>query len=252
VYGAASSTVDDDPPTLPPFEVPGFPPDFDPAPLPDPYPEDPYPGDGDTGGDGGGGSEPIPDALCPLLLANKPEGCGNPVLMPAGATYGEAEFQFGSALQGALSYTRTPTTFPVVAESLLSALATHTSALARLTVPVDNVNRQLIEAVQAACDLQSALISVDFGQFGLRPNPSEVRCAQIVKILIDETGIPFTPWFVSWLDRQSSLAITDFIPQTILNWISPDNSLERKEKKAQRDATCANWWTEVQARRCGQ
>lgn len=79
MYGAASSTVDEDPPTLPPFEVPGFPPDYDPVPLPDPYPEDPYPDDGDTGGDGGGGSEPIPEEpnpACPILeQAARDAGC---------------------------------------------------------------------------------------------------------------------------------------------------------------------------------
>ena len=58
-------------------------------------------------------------------------------------------------------------------------------------------------------------------------------------------------WFFGWRDAYK-IDLGDLgIPQTIVSWITPENSLNAKYQKATADAKCAKWWVQVQNQQCG-
>lgn len=242
VYGEAQS--------LDPYEVHG---DFDPYPVPfDPqgpdYPEpgeDPYDPGPDNSGDGGSGEDP----QCPILRIAKPAGCEADVPIPTGAEFGADQFQTGSALDRALVFTRSPNTAPSVAAIMRQALADHTAAFAQITIEAPTANGALMQSASAACEQQSQILD-GFPQISPRPWQVEKDCMNVVGKLVAESGTPFLPWFVGWLEARNGIALSDFIPQTFLNWANPANSLRTKFNLVTEGAKCSAWWKEVKERGC--
>jgi hypothetical protein len=66
-----------------------------------------------------------------------------------------------------------------------------------------------------------------------------------------EAGDPgFRSYFFDWLNREG-LALDDLgIPETLINTLSPSNSLQVKFNMVTADAQCSKWWTDVTANQC--
>lgn len=107
------------------------------------------------------------------------------------------------------------------------------------------------DAFQQACEAQSDALS------GVRApgvvTDSERQCSTAIDRILAEANrqIGFTDWFVQWSNR-NGFSLADLgIPQAVINFLSPENSLTIAFEKASADAQCSQWWDSAQTYQCG-
>lgn len=216
------------------------------------------PGGFDGGGGGGGGGfggdcstescqgNNYPANTCTLHALVKPADCPEPIPMPAGPRYGQDKFRSGSALARAIAFIDNTTRGydTTTQQKIAQALSDHTTDLRFVGIPLSTLNARLVEKVGIACDIQRVRLDLYPMPFTFRPTFGEYACAELVDQLAEETGEPqFLPWFITWLAKEG-IDPTDsrFIPQTLVNFLSPANSLKQKFDQVEKDNICANWW----------
>lgn len=212
-------------------------------------------GDGWGGGGGWGGGitederpQPPPDPkwYCPFLASTKPQNCPNPIPAPQGHDYAKGRFVGGSGMARAIYFVdQQAGVVPAAKDTFRFALSTHTSAIRNRTNPLDAVNRVLIRDLQIACDRQLA------ASIGPVTN-ADRACLEIVDRLNAEANNhqSYVSWFINWA-ANFGINLADWgIPQTVINALSPENSLSRKYEIVTEDAKCAAWWQEVRDSAC--
>lgn len=201
----------------------------------------------------GGGGEYIPDVSnnrCSQLRETKPPLCPNPIPMPSGYAYGQGAYPGGSGLPklmywidfvGGIS--------PLAREHARRGLSLHTSDLLDEFVSFDAANQRLILSVQTACGIQNS--EDQNNSFIIGISHMEQRCIEILERLQAEAGNPgFRGYFFSWLDREG-IHLDDLgIPESILDYLSPSNSLTIKYNNISAEKKCARWWIDAQANQC--
>lgn len=84
----------------------------------------------------------------------------------------------------------------------------------------------------------------------------ERNCLEVLALLQAEAGNPgFRSYFFDWLEREG-LHLDDLqidgvgIPETLIDWLSPSNSLRIRYDMISADSKCAKWWIDAQANQC--
>lgn len=204
------------------------------------------------GGSGGGGdySPPPAPSLCDELRDRKPSNCPNPIPFPNGYGYGRGTYPSGSGIPRLLYWIEHVGGVDATArEWARSGLSLHTIDLSQAFISTDRANERLLLSVQSACrmqygaDQQNPLL-VDISHM-------QRNCLEVLERLQAEAGDPgFRGYFFDWLEREG-LHLDDLgIPETLLDWLAPSNSLRIRYNTVSADATCSKWWIDAQANQC--
>lgn len=224
------------------------------------------PGDGGGGGSGGwGGAESTFDdcsvrhctdpgerkAACDALRASKPSQCPNPIPFPRGYAYGTNSFPSGSGLARVIYFIEHQTSVSSAArQKAKDALGLQTTEFARMTVPFDETMGRVNVLLVEACDLQLEAVGGIFPPGAL--TESEKQCLRALDTVLAEQAKQktFLSWFIDWT-KLHGLSLSDLgIPQSIVDALSPKNSLTIKYEKVTTDAICSRWWEEVEELHC--
>ncbi len=201
------------------------------------------PGGGTGGGTGG--------QYCPVLLMSKPSGCTSEIPVQ-GADYAADKFMLGSGLATALSNLSNGNISSQARDQIFSALAKHTEDYSDIRKSVNDNNVALIDGMVQACDYQRQF---DLANPPMSPHPGGVSpglkaCLGTVERLNAEANLSFTSFFQAWLNR-TGIVLTDLgIPQTVINWFAPENSLSAKIEAANEQNACNLWFGEVRRNGC--
>lgn len=202
---------------------------------------------GNWGGGGGVGST----QYCAALYVNKPAGCESPDAV-AGYNYGTDQYMIGSGLFTAISNVANNRMVANARQKMLVSLSDHTVDLSNLATPLQASNQRLLDGVAQACDIQ---LSHDSGNQSFSPHPGGVSpglqsCLGTLSRLYGEANQSPTSYFRGFLDRYG-IDLSDLgIPQTFINWFSPENSLNRKFELVSAQAQCNVWFAEVRSNGC--
>ena len=211
--------------------------------------EDNMNGDGNEGG-GGDYAPDVSDNRCSQLRDTKPLNCPNPIPMPSGYSYGRDAYPGGSGLPKLMYWIDfVGGVSPLAREHARQGLSHHTIDLMDEFLPLNIANERLVLSVQTACGLQN--IEDQNNTFLVGISHMEQRCIEVLERLQAEAGNPgFRGYFFSWLDREG-IHLDDLgIPETILDFLSPSNSLTIKYNTIVADKKCAKWWIDAQANQC--
>lgn len=196
----------------------------------------------------GGGSS---DVYCASLRLNKPLGCAGPEEI-AGAAFGEESYHPGSGLAAAIYNTRSTVLAPQARTLISNALSTHTAALATGIVPEKTAHTNFLNEMKFACSAQSAYD-------GLHPSltpwvggisPAMKACVGTLNRLSGELGQSFGAFYADWLNTLG-IELADLnVPQTIINWLSPENSLAKKTDIIHNQFRCNAWYQGMSKNGC--
>ena len=237
---------------LPTVDVPP-PPDWDP---PDWNPPPIDPGNGGGGGDGGGGGggggvggDPSPAVPCPTLILQKPAECPNPIPLPGGLDYGRDQFANGSGLAKVLYYREQESTAPKARGQVTVALNAQTSMMAEGIYSNNAINDIFFTYMSYACKYQTE--ASDGYRIGLTLTVPERLCLEAMgKAQAEaEQTMSFVPFFMNWLNKEG-VDLSDLFPQTLVNLLSPENSMTVKYNLVTKDATCSRWWQQMEQNQC--
>ena len=131
------------------------------------------------------------------------------------------------------------------AASLASALNRHTAAIASQTTPVNVANRVLLQDIALVCDYQDT--------FDGYTNQSAAwkACWNMYRRIFDEGTANGDISDVVISDASKyGWALSDFFPQTVINWFTPENSLRVKFDAIETQMKCNIWYAEVQNNAC--
>jgi len=211
-------------------------------------------GGGGYGGSSSGGDQqeenPVPPEGCNAFLLRKPANCPNPIPRPEGAEFGFGTFRSGSAMGRAIAYVITPTRHPETQRRIAEALSNQTRDAGLLYNSLDTVNQRLFDDVRNACVSLKVSFDANPPPFAVRPTPDERECAAILDLIVEERGDPgFLPWFLNWVAVQG-FDMGNFIPQTLVNLLSPENTLTQKFSLTQQSMQCALWWDWQETYQC--
>lgn len=209
-------------------------------------------------GPGTGGGFPLPGGLgegtnakCPALLLAKPDPCLGPQIL-AGAAFGQGQYHPGSGLAAAITNTTNPALAPGTRYLISNALAVHTSSLATGTVPYQTANTNLLNDIKVACSYQKAYdeLHPPLTPWAGGASPALRACLGMMSRISGETGLSFGSGFLDWLNVLGvSLADMD-IPQTLINWFAPENSLRVKNDLLFKGMRCNAWYREMLRNGC--
>lgn len=204
----------------------------------------------DTGGWDGGApifpGHPGGGEYCDRLMLEKPQGCLGQEQI-SGASFGGQQYHPGSGLAAAIHNT-TNTALASQTRTLISnALSEHTASLARGTIPYETANANLLEAMRLACSSQAAHDELNPP---LTPwvggiSPGMRACLGTLSRLSGEAGLSFGAFYLDWLHRLG-ISLADLkIPQTIISWVAPENSLRVKQELIYGKLKCNAWYKEI-------
>lgn len=208
---------------------------------------------------GGGGGLPLPggggeggsSATCAALRLAKPTPCDGPEIL-AGPTFGQGQYHPGSGLAAAIYNLNYSVLAPGTRTAISNALAVHTSTLATGTVPYDLANANLLADIKYACSYQRAY---DELHPPLTPwtggiSPALRTCMGMMSRISGENGLTFGAFYLDWLNTLGvSLADLD-VPQTLVNWLAPENSLRVKTDLMHVKLKCNVWYREMLRNGC--
>jgi len=203
-----------------------------------------------------GGNPLFPDhpergPYCNNLMLKKPESClGEDAIV--GAPFGTGRYHPGSGLAAAI-FNSTNSTLALQTRTLISnALSAHTASLARGTIPFQTANTNLLEAMRLACSSQAAH---DERNPPLTPwvggiSPAMRACLGMLSRLSGEAGLSFGAFYLDWL-HTLGINLADLkVPQTLINWLAPENSLRVKYELINGQVKCNAWYKEVVRNGC--
>lgn len=209
-------------------------------------------------GPGTGGGYPLPggpgeggNAACPLLMLQKPDPCLGPQIL-AGATFGQGQYHPGSGLAAAITNISNAVLAPLTRTLISNALAVHTASLATGTVPYQTANTNLLNDIKFACSAQRAY---DELHPPLTPwtggiSPALRACLGMMSRISGESGLSFGSFFIDWLNT-IGVSLADLnVPQTLINWFAPENSLRVKNDLLFQGLRCNAWYREVLRNGC--
>ena len=203
----------------------------------------------ESGSGGTGSYDPPPIASeCDKIKQRKPMNCPNPIPYPSGYGYGRDFYPSGSGIPRLLYWIEhVPAVDPGARDVARSGLALHTFDLTQQFVTRDRANERLLLAVQDACRRQNLADDHTFTAV----SAMEANCLEVLTRLQAEAGDPgFRGYFFDWLQREG-IHLDDLgIPETLLDWMAPSNSLRLRQEHASADAVCSQWWTDAQANQC--
>lgn len=207
---------------------------------------------------GGGTYNPTPTSTpCDFLRLHKPQNCPNPIPLPNGYAYGRDAYPGGSGIPRLLYWIDlVEGVHPAVRDFVRRGLSLHTIDIAQAYVTGDRANERLLLTVQAACNMQHAADQQNplytQNPFGNpESSPMERNCLEVLERLQAEAGDPgFRGYFFEWLGREG-IHLDDLgIPESVVDWLSPSNSLRIRHNVITADAQCAQWWIDAQANQC--
>jgi hypothetical protein len=203
---------------------------------------------GNWGGSGGGGGN---GQYCATLLMSKPSGCGQSESID-GHNYGSSSYAVGSGLATAISNTTNPLMASQARIQIQSSLSAHTANLGNLTLPLNTTNQTLIDGVALACEFQRQWDAANppFSPHSGGASPGLRACLGTVTRLHGEANMSFTSFFQGWLANTGVVLADLGIPQTMINWFAPENSLTVKYEKITAQAQCNVWFSEVRNNGC--
>lgn len=183
---------------------------------------------------------------CNILMFNKPENClgEDPIL---GAPFGANRYHPGSGLAAAIFNSTNRALSPQTRTLISNALSAHTAALARGTIPVQTANTNLLEGMRFACSAQAAYDELNPP---LTPwvggiSPAMRACLGMLSRLSGESGLSFGAFYLDWL-HTLGINLADLnVPQTLINWLAPENSLRVKYELIKGQVKCNAWYKEV-------
>lgn len=219
------------------------------TPEPDPWPVNDASPDGNSGGGGGGhGSTPSASA-CPMLLAQKPAHCPNPIPLPGGPEYGRELFPNGSGLAKLHYYREQPNTSRRARGQVTAALNGHTNMIVAGGYSANQINELFFQMLSTACRFQTQ--DSDTYRLGIGLTNPERHCLDAMGRLQAEAEptMSFTQFFAQWLNREG-ISLSDYFPQTLVNALSPANSLKIKYDHVTKETICSRWWTQMQENQC--
>lgn len=203
--------------------------------------------EGGGGGDGEYTSPPV-ESPCDELKDRKPLNCPNPIPYPTGYGYGRDFYPAGSGIPRLLYWIEHVTGVNASARDVATrGLALHTIDLTQQFVSLDRANERLLLAVQDACRRQNLADDHTFTAM----TAMEQNCLDVLERLQAEAGDSgFRGYFFQWLDREG-IHLDDLgIPETMIDWAAPSNSLRIRQQRVNADAVCAQWWIDAQANQC--
>jgi hypothetical protein len=206
--------------------------------------------DNEGGGGGGGDYSPI-SSTCSDLSARKPMNCPNPIALPNGYAYGNELYPGGSGIPRLLYWIDSVGGVNSGARELArSGLALHTIDIADAFITGDRANERLLLSIQAACRMQHDVDQQNSWTSGTVTH-MERNCLEVLERLQAEAGDPgFRGYFFNWLSREG-IHLDDLgIPESVLDWLSPTNSLRIRQNAITADTQCAQWWIDAQANQC--
>ncbi|MEQ1514556.1 MAG: hypothetical protein ABL934_18015 [Lysobacteraceae bacterium] len=207
-------------------------------------------GTSEESGGGGSYSPPPAPSLCDELRDRKPDSCPNPIPFPNGYGYGRDAYPSGSGIPRLLYWIEHVGGVDSAArEWARSGLSLHTIDITQTFISIDRANERLLLSVQSACRMQSEAdqqnpLLVDMSHM-------QRNCLEVLERLQAEAGDQgFRSYFFDWLEREG-LHLDDLgIPETMLDWLAPSNSLRIRYDTISTDAKCAKWWIDAQANQC--
>lgn len=203
------------------------------------------------GNGGGGGTPPATEKPCDHLRAEKPANCPNPIPFPHGYSYGFGQYAGGSGIPKLIWWIDHEDGVDQSARQIArNGLAYHTDAIANIFISLTQANQSLILAVQAACH-QQHIIDSENPMIVAPVSWAEQRCLDVLERVQAESGdAGFRGYFYEWLNREG-IHLDDLgIPETVIDLLSPSNSLNTKYNMVSADAKCSKWWNDVQANQC--
>jgi hypothetical protein len=188
---------------------------------------------------------------CNTLMLKKPAGClGQGQIQ--GAPFGTHQYHPGSGLAAAI-YNTTNMAFSPQARTLISnALATHTASLARGTIPIETANANLLDGMRLACSYQAAhdQLNPPLTPWVGGISPAMRACLGTLNRLSGEAGLSFGAFYLNWLHTLGINLAELKIPQTLINWVAPENSLRVKYELIDAQLKCNAWHREVTRNGC--
>jgi hypothetical protein len=128
-----------------------------------------------------------------------------------------------------------------------NALSEHTASLARGTISYQIANANLLEGVRLACSSQAAhdKLNPPLTPWVGGVSPGMRACLGTLSRLSGEAGLSFGKFYLDWLHR-IGINLADLkIPQTLINWVAPENSLRVKQEIIYGQLKCNAWYREV-------
>jgi hypothetical protein len=206
---------------------------------------DGYGGDWNPGGGGGGLT------VCASLLLAKPAGCESPSEIN-GADYGADSYVVSSGLATAISNISNSRICAPARAHLAFSLAKHTIDVANLTNPTEASNQALIDGVAIACEMQKQYDTnhPPISSYPGGVSPGLKACIGTASRLSGEATGSTSSDFINFLYRYGINLADLGVPQTIINWLAPENSLKKKFDIAAVQAQCNVWFSEVRSNGC--
>lgn len=174
---------------------------------------------------------------------NKPEGCEGPKNVE-GAAWGKDRYAFASALYFGivLSEPDSVDLNPAAKSALQNALAQHTAAISTQIVPLPDANRALINSVIDICEYQY--------RADMAYSHNVQACATLVAKLNGEATGDYGDAITNFFNRLG-VSLSDLrVPQTVVNWLAPENSLRVKFEVVEAQVQCNVWYSEMQTNGC--
>lgn len=183
---------------------------------------------------------------CDSLMLQKPESClGQEQIV--GAPFGRERYHPGSGLAAAIHNTTNRALAPRTRRLIANALSAHTAALERGTIPLVTANANLLEGMRLACSSQAAhdQLNPPLTPWVGRISPAMRACLGTLSRLSGEAGLSFGAFYLDWL-HTLGISMADLkVPQTLINWVAPENSLRVKYELISGHVKCNAWYREV-------
>lgn len=215
---------------------------------------------GDMGGGGGGEYYPDPPSgggsynVCNNILRDKPSDCVNEVAMPASSEYGygtsgSSQYAGGSGLPKLIAFKNSNVTAAGISAKLDNLLKVHTQQLANGFVPRIDADTTLTAGLQDICLEQNRLMPYPY-------SAGAEQCLKALNRLVQErNSATFLSGLSQWVSANSanfgfSIGSVGFDFQTLISWVDPANSLEKKSNMIEKDRKCALWWQDARTAGC--
>lgn len=201
------------------------------------------------------GSGPAPGGstgqYCTAILLAKPTGCAS-VSPIEGADYGADKFVIGSGLAAAIANISNGNLSSQARAQIFTALTQHTANLSDIRKSFNDVNTILIDSMVVACEYQRQYdeLHPPFSPHAGGVSPGLRSCLGTVARLNAEANLSFTAFFQGWLNSVGIVLADLGVPQTVVNWFSPENSLTVKFEVADAQNQCNLWFGEVRKYGC--
>ena len=181
-------------------------------------------------------SEPGDDGgrikACRPFEVGNPDGSAAPISPPSGANYGQGTYARGSGLAKLIYLKDSGLMLPESSRIIDSALAAHTRDIAKIFIPYNTINAQLLNAVKTACQYQADHAMA--GAYGT------TKCAVAFERLTKEAADPNYSGGVShWFKPHVNLMPGPLSVRVLIGTPARENSLTAKFEAVTQHVKCA-------------